>query len=279
VKTVADAMGVARSNLVERAKPRERKKRPPPADDAWLLPRIRELTDGRPSYGYRRTTALLNRELVSEGKARVNAKRIYRLMRAADLLLARYTGKSTRTHDGQVVTLRSDLRWCSDSFEIRCWNGERVQVAFSLDCCDREVMAYVATSAAITGEMIRDLVALTVERRYPGAATVPHPIEWLSDNGSPYTAYETRTFAASLGLLVRTTPAYSPESNGMAESFVKTLRRDYVYLSDLDDAETVMRMLPIWLEDYNEVHPHKGLKMQSPREYRRSNSTAQPCPV
>src|SRR5205823_14225901 len=59
VKTVADAIGVARSNLVERAKPRERKKRPPPTDDAWLLPRIRELTDGRPSYGYRRSTALL----------------------------------------------------------------------------------------------------------------------------------------------------------------------------------------------------------------------------
>jgi hypothetical protein len=43
---------------------------------------------------------------------------------------SRLEGKPTRTHDGQVVTLRSDLRWCSDSFEIRCWNGERVQVAF-----------------------------------------------------------------------------------------------------------------------------------------------------
>ena len=89
----------------------------------------------------------------------------------------------------------------------------------------------------------------------------------------------TRFLGASLGLLVRTTPAYSPESNGMAEALVKTLRRDYVYLSRLDDAAAVLRLLPSWLEDYNEVHPHKGLKMQSPREYRRANSTAQPCPV
>ncbi len=272
MKTVADAMGVARSNLVEQSKPRERKKQPPPVADTWLLPRIRALTDGRPSYGYRRVTAMLNRELLVEGKPRVNPKRIYRIMREAKLLLARYTGKPTRLHDGQVVTLRSDLRWCPDSFEIRCWNGDRVQVAFSLDCCDREVMAYVATSAAITGAMIRDLVALTVERRFPGASAVPRPIEWLSDNGPPYTAHETRAFGASLGLLVRTTPAYSPESNGMAESLVKTLRRDYVHLSHLDDAETVMRLLPSWLEDYNEVHPHKGLKMQSPREFRRRNS-------
>jgi hypothetical protein len=134
-------------------------------------------------------------------------------------------------------------------------------------------MAYMATSAAITGALIRDLMALTVEQRFLGAAAVPRPIEWLSDNGAPYTANETRAFGASVGLLVRTTPAYSPESNGMAESLVKTLRRDYVYLGHLDDAETVMRLLPSWLEDYNEVHPHRGLKMQSPREYRRSNST------
>lgn len=94
---------------------------------------------------------------------------------------------------------------------------------FSLDCCDREIMSYVATTAAITGEMVRDLMAESVERRFGAPALrVPHAIEWLSDNGPPYTAIETREFGESLGLLVCTTPAYSPESNGMAESFVKT---------------------------------------------------------
>ena len=46
--------------------------------------------------------------------------------------------------DGVIITLKSKLRWCSDSFEIRCWNGERIQVAFSLDCCDREAMRCAA---------------------------------------------------------------------------------------------------------------------------------------
>jgi len=69
-------------------------------------------------------------------------------------------------------------------------------------------------------------MALAVERRFPGVAAVPRPIEWLTDNGAPYAAHETRAFGASVGLLVRMTPAYSPESNGMAESLVKTLRRD-----------------------------------------------------
>ena len=69
-----------------------------------------------------------------------------------------------------------------------------------------------------------------------GVMRVPHPGEWLSDNGPPYTANETRAFGASLGFLVCPTPAYSPESNGMAESFVKTFKRDYVYLHKIETA-------------------------------------------
>lgn len=275
MKSVSDALGVARSNLVERVgKQQQRRCAYKKPDDEWLLPRIRALVAGRASYGYRRVAALLTNELVAEGRRAINHKRVYRIMRTNGLLLQRHTGKSPRTHEGKIVTLKSDVRWCSDSFEIHCWNGERVQVAFALDCCDREVMSYVATTAAITGEMIRDLMAESVEGRFgAGARSVPHPIEWLSDNGPPYTALETRDFGTALGLLVCTTPTYSPESNGMAEAFVKRFKADYVYLAELHSAAVVLERLPLWMEDYNEMHPHSGLKMKSPRQYRRLNST------
>jgi transposase InsO family protein len=65
----------------------------------------------------------------------------------------------------------------------------------------------------------------------------------------------------------------------MAESFVKTFKRDYVSMHELKDAHTVMEQLRSWFEDYNEYHPHKGLKMRSPREYRRSVSKLEGCPV
>jgi transposase InsO family protein len=275
LRAVAGALGIARSQLMVRlrGKPAERGSRRP-TSDADLVADIRAVVDVRASYGYRRVTALVNRDRHAQGRPRVNHKRTYRVMRAAGLLLARYTGRPTRTHDGKVMTLKSDLRWCSDAFEIRCWSGERVQVAFALDCCDREVLGYIATSAAITGEMVRDLMAEAVEQRFgPGATSVPHAIEWLSDNGPPYTARDTREFGRSLGLLVCTTPAYSPESNGMAEAFVKGFKRDYVYVNRLDDAPSVMRQLAAWIADYNDVHPHKALRMQSPREYRRLYST------
>jgi len=99
---------------------------------------------------------------------------------------------------------------------------------FSLDCCDREAICWSATTGGINSVMVQDLLTESVEKRFGNRLYLPHAVEWLTDNGSCYIADSTRTFAASLGFIVCTTPVRSPESNGMAESFVKTFKRDYV---------------------------------------------------
>jgi transposase InsO family protein len=282
MKAIADTMDVARSHLIERMKAGDKpaRCRYNKMDDPWLLPLIRELVDGRMTYGYRRICALLNRKLGEMGKSSVNHKRVYRIMRQNGLLLTRHTGKQrTLPHEGKVITLRSNLRWCSDGFEIDCWNGQVVRVAFALDCCDREIISHVATTGGITGEMVRDLMTQSVERRFGTVDLLPHKVEWLSDNGSCYTARETVTFAQEMGFITCFTPIRSPESNGMAEAFVKTFKRDYVCVHDRPDAKTVMAQLDQWFEDYNEYHPHKGLKMKSPRQFIRSQLLTASCPV
>lgn len=277
---IAQAMDISRSRLVERAtaEPKARPPRYAKAEDEFLLPIIRDILDEKSTYGYRRVCALLNRRLAAMGRPRVNHKRVYRIMRLHGLLLSRHTGKRPdRAHEGKVIAIRRNVRWCSDVFEIGCDNGEAVRVAFGLDCCDRECMSYVASSRGISGGMIRDLMLDCVERRF-GASRTPHSVQWLSDNGSCFTAKETVEFASWLGLESCFTPVRSPESNGMAEAFVKTFKRDYVNVNPRPDAKTVLAHLAAWFEDYNEIHPHKGLRMQSPREFIRSSKTAE-CPV
>ena len=227
-----------------------------------------------PSYGYGRVWAVLRRQAIAEGRQPVNRKRVYRVMRVHGLLLRQHAGShEERRHDGKIAVAQSNLRWCSDGFEIACDNAEKVRVALALDCCDREAMGHVATTEGIKGEDVRDLMVTAVEQRFGRVNHLPTIIEWLSDNGSCYTAIETRNFAKDIGFLPLTTPVESPQSNGMAEAFVRTFKRDYVAVNPKPDATTVIRSLPKWFEHYNQLHPHRALGYLSPREFIAKMST------
>jgi putative transposase len=194
-------------------------------------------------------------------------------MKAHRLLLQRHAGGAEeRRHEGRIAVDRSNLRWCSDGFELACDNGEKVRVAFALDCCDREIMGFVATTEGIKGEDVRDLMVTAVEHRFGRINRLPQTIEWLTDNGSGYTAHDTRRFARDIGFEPRTTPVESPQSNGMAEAFVRTMKRDYARVSQLPNAAAVIQQLPAWFEHYNTVHPHRALSYRSPREFIASRS-------
>jgi putative transposase len=270
MKMIAETLGVARSNLYDRLKgttpARGRYHR---RGDAELLARITRLVTARPTYGYRRITAVLNRELKAEALPPANHKRIYRLMQMHRMLLARrYTERPDHIHDGKVVVMRSNLRWCSDGFEFTCWDGAVVRGVFIIDAHDREIIAWRAVvNAGISGSDVRDMMLEAVERRFDGYRASAS-VEMLSDNGSPYIARETRIFAAQLGLKPCFTPVKSPQSNGISEAFVNTLKRDYVRVTPIPNAEIAMQAIAGWFEDYNENHPHSGLKMRSPREVR-----------
>ncbi len=269
MSAVASALGVSRPHLSSsRQKTAPRRRGRPPLPDAELLAAIQALVADLPTYGYRRVHALLRRQAEREGRPAPNVKRVYRVMKVHGLLLQRHAGGAEeRRHEGKVAVSVRNTRWCSDGLEIAAENGERVRVAFALDCCDREAMSFVATTAGITGEDVRDLMVAAVEHRFGRVNRLPSPVEWLTDNGSCYLARETRRFARDVGLVPRTTPLESPQSNGMAEAFVRTLKRDYVRVSHVPDAETVLRQLPVWLAHYNTVHPHRALGYRSPREF------------
>jgi transposase InsO family protein len=277
MKAVCDSLGVARSQVHVRLKRStawvDGRTRRTPSSDAVLIEEIKAQITLLPSYGYRRAVALVNGQRVAQGQSKVNPKRGYRVMKAAGLLLPKAPKRplSSRPHDGKVSVEHSDRRWCSDGFEIRCDSGETVTAAFTKDCCDREVVAWRAwLGKGLPGEPVREMLIEAVEKRFGSTEGVPagHALEFLSDNGGAYIATDTKRIARELGLLPIRTPVCSPQSNGMAESFVNTFRRDYLSRMDLRDAATVIGQLPQAFEHFNSVHPHSSLKMMSPREFR-----------
>lgn len=100
-------------------------------------------------------------------------------------------------------------------------NGERLRVDFSMDCCDCEVMSYMA----------RYLMEQSIEDPFGQVDTLPHPVQWLSDNGPAYIAHKARSFARMIGIELCTSSHRNPEYNGMTELFVETFKLDYVQLS------------------------------------------------
>ncbi|HGW6257756.1 TPA: IS3 family transposase [Escherichia coli] len=243
-------------------------------DDTDVLRRIHHVIGELPTYGYRRVWALLRRQTELDGMPAINAKRVYRIMRQNALLLERKPAvpPSKRAHTGRVAVKESNQRWCSDGFEFRCDNGEKLRVTFALDCCDREALHWGVTTGGFDSETVQDVMLGAVERRF-GNELPASPVEWLTDNGSCYRANETRQFARMLGLEPKNTAVRSPESNGIAESFVKTIKRDYISIMPKPDGLTAAKNLAEAFEHYNEWHPHSALGYRSPREYLRQQAS------
>lgn len=122
-------------------------------------------------------TALL-KDVLKEQYWSVKPKRIYRMMQANNLLLAKSGHKKPeRGHTGNVVTLKPDTSWCSDGFEIRFWNRQVVRVMFSLGFCDREAISWSATTGGINSVMVQGLLAESIAKGFGNTLYLPHAVD------------------------------------------------------------------------------------------------------
>ena len=86
----------------------------------------------------------------------------------------------------------------------------------------------------------------------------------LSDNGG---CYRSRLFAAAaerLGVGLRKTRPYRPQTNGKAERFIRTLLAEWAYASVFHDSAARAASLPGFLDFYNRSRPHWSLNGQPP---------------
>lgn len=85
--------------------------------------------------------------------------------------------------------------------------------------------------------------------------------------GPEYACHKLRGVLRGFGMEICRTPRRSPESNGIAERFFGTFKRDYVYQGELEHFEEVGQKVGGWIRDYNEVAPHSALGMKAPAQF------------
>ena len=225
-------------------------------DEELLIKRMVELATKYGRYGYRRITALLQRE-----GFQVNHKRVERIWRKEGLKVPQKQPKRKRLwfNDGSCIRLRPQFKdhvWSYDFVATRTEDGRPLRILTLIDECTRECLALKVARRLRSQDILEQLGYLFIYRGLPNFIR--------SDNGPEFTAKAVRNWLERLGVQTLFIEPGSPWENGYNESFNGKFRDELLngeIFTTLLEAKVFIEQ---WRKEYNQFRPHSSFNYQPP---------------
>ena len=225
-------------------------------DDPKLAKRLHELAAERPRFGYRRLHALLRRE----GHA-VNRKRVYRMYKAAGLVVRRRTRKKLRASrpvpPGPVT--RPNARWSMDFVHDYLADGRRFRTFNVVDAFTRECFAIEVDTSLPSARVVRVLDVLVWRHGLPESLRV--------DNGPEFISNAMDVWATQHGVKLDFIQPGKPTQNAHVESFNGHFRDECLAQARFPTLARARGEIEMWRVDYNEHRPHSSLAYDTPAAF------------
>ena len=235
--------------------------------DVELRDAIQKIAIENRCYGYRRVTALLRQQ-----EWEVNHKRVLRLMRLDNLLALRKRRYVLTTDSRHPFAIYPNLvprlvlngihqLWVADITYIRL-RETFLYLAVVLDAHSRKAVGWEL------GDTLEASLAVAALQRALSDRAVEPGLVHHSDRGVQYASHDYVALLESHGFLISMSRTGNPYDNAKAESFMKTLKCEEVYLHKYRDREEARASIAHFIDEvYNAKRLHSALGYVAPASF------------
>ena len=227
-----------------------------PSQDA-LRRRLRELTETRVAYGYRRLHVLLRRE-----GWRLNAKRVYRLYKKEGLTMRKKVPRrrvACVKREVLPTAKKKNQRWSMDFVSDQLFDGRRFRVLTLVDNCTRESLALHAAPRVRGIDVVEVLERVATEHGLPSSIQV--------DNGPEFISKDVDLWAYWNKVKLDFSRPGKPTDNATIESFNARFHQECLNMNWFLSLNDARGKIESWRKDYNAVRPHSSLNNLAPEEF------------
>jgi putative transposase len=242
--------------------------------DGVLRDHIQRIALDWSCYGYRRITKELHRQGIQANHRPINHKRVLRLMREDNLLCLRkrrFVATTDSDHGlpvypnlaAEMDITAPDQLWVSDLTYIRLGH-EFIYLAVVLDACSRRCLGW-SLGRRLDAALATSALRMAIKERKP---KVDQGLVHHSDRGVQYASGEYTSLLKESDIAISMSRKGNPYDNAKAESFMKTLKYEQVYLSEYENLADARVQIGHFLECvYNQKRLHSSLGYLPPAEF------------